>query len=237
MSGRAGIGPPWRFSVSPPSMETASTRIMMPPGCSCGSGASSYLKTDGAPFRNRQRLSWTFSRFFVGPKLPRTANLAPENKEERHGGLHLRRRAHAHRALCRRLAYVRTDDLAALADQGADGAQRAGRLGAGGRGVPRLRQPGGRGQPQCRAHGGASVGIAGGGCRGTTINRLCASGLDAVGQRRAGGEGRRSEFRHRGRRGEHDARALRDGQGGKARSRAPPRTTTPPSAGASSIRR
>ena len=49
------------------------------------------------------------------------------------------------------------------------------------RGDPRLRQPGGRGQPQRGAHGGAARRPART-VPGVTVNRLCASGLEAVGQ-------------------------------------------------------
>ena len=48
--------------------------------------------------------------------------------------------------------------------------------------------------------------------------------------------GRRDRARHRRRRRIDDARAVRDGQGRGRLSSAPPRSTTPPSAGASSIR-
>ena len=60
-------------------------------------------------------------------------------------------------------------------------AQRVGRLGAARRRDLRLRQPGRRGQPQRRAHGGAAGRPARSTCPGATINRLCGSGLDAVG--------------------------------------------------------
>ena len=45
----------------------------------------------------------------------------------------------------------------------------------------RLRQPGRRGQPQRRAHGAAARRPARAACRALTLNRLCASGLEAVG--------------------------------------------------------
>ena len=48
---------------------------------------------------------------------------------------------------------------------------------------------------------------------GATINRLCGSGLDAVGTRSAGHPRGRRGPDDRGRRGEHDARAVRHGQG------------------------
>ena len=47
---------------------------------------------------------------------------------------------------------------------------------------------------------------------------------------------RRNGFRHCRRRRVDDARAVGDGQGRRRRSRAAPKSTTPPSAGASSIR-
>ena len=48
---------------------------------------------------------------------------------------------------------------------------------------------------------------------GITVNRLCASGLNAVGTRRAGHPRRRDRLRHRRRRRVDDARAARHGQG------------------------
>jgi acetyl-CoA acyltransferase len=77
------------------------------------------------------------------------------------------------------LSPVRADDLGAIPAEGADGAQRRRRLGGGRRRDLRLRQPGRRGQPQRRAH----VARCWPGCRkvsGTTVNRLCGSGMDAV---------------------------------------------------------
>ncbi len=64
--------------------------------------------------------------------------------------------------------------------EGAGRAQRRGRLGGGRRRDLRLRQPGGRGQPQRGAHGAAAGRPAGKEVSGTTINRLCGSGMDAV---------------------------------------------------------
>ena len=46
--------------------------------------------------------------------------------------------------------------------------------------IYRLRQPGGRGQPQCRAHGRCCSPACPMDVPGTTINRLCGSGMDAV---------------------------------------------------------
>ena len=65
-------------------------------------------------------------------------------------------------------------------DRGADGAQPEGRLGGGRRRDLRLRQPGRRGQPQRRAHGALLAGLPVD-VPGATINRLCGSGMDAVG--------------------------------------------------------
>ena len=59
-------------------------------------------------------------------------------------------------------------------------AQHVGGLGRSGRRAVRLREPGRRGQPQCRAHVRAARGPAQG-VPGSTINRLCGSGMDAVG--------------------------------------------------------
>ena len=97
------------------------------------------------------------------------------------------------------------------------------RLGGRRRRDPRLREPGRRGQPQRRAHGGAARRPARSTVPGVTVNRLCASGLEAVGQRRARDRRRRGGARDRRRRREHDARAVRDGQGRRARSRATPK--------------
>ena len=77
------------------------------------------------------------------------------------------------------LAKVRADDLAAAPIK-ALMASIPSRLGAGRRSLLRLRQPGRRGQPQCRAHGAAARRPADS-VPGETVNRLCASGLDAVG--------------------------------------------------------
>ncbi|MEZ4720050.1 MAG: hypothetical protein R2851_28795 [Caldilineaceae bacterium] len=52
---------------------------------------------------------------------------------------------------------------------------------AGGGGLPGLRQPGGRRQSQRGAHG-AAAGRPAPPRRGVTVNRLCASGLNAVNQ-------------------------------------------------------
>ena len=71
---------------------------------------------------------------------------------------------------------------------------------------------------------------------GVTLNRLCASGPQRGRRRRAGDPLGRHRFRHRGRRRVDDPRAVRAGQGHAKPSRARPRSTTPPSAGASSIR-
>ena len=75
---------------------------------------------------------------------------------------------------------VRADDLGRASAARADGAQYAGRLGRGRRRGLRLRQPGRRGQPQRRAHGAAARRTARD-VPGATVNRLCGSGLDAVG--------------------------------------------------------
>ena len=55
---------------------------------------------------------------------------------------------------------------------------------------------------------------------GTTVNRLCGSGMDAVGHRGARDQGGRGRADDRGRRREHVARAVRDGQGRARRSAA-----------------
>ena len=71
---------------------------------------------------------------------------------------------------------------------------------------------------------------------GLTVNRLCASGLNAVGDGGARHPRRRDGFRHRRRGRVDDARAVRHGQGERGVLRARSRSTTPRSAGASSIR-
>ena len=76
------------------------------------------------------------------------------------------------------LASVRADDLAALPIRELmrrhPGLGRQDR-----RGLSRLREPGGRGQPQRRAHGAPLAGLPDS-VPGATVNRLCASGMDAV---------------------------------------------------------
>ena len=57
---------------------------------------------------------------------------------------------------------------------------------------------------------------------GTTVNRLCGSGLEAVGTRGAGDQGAARRMRDRRRRREHDARALRHAARRTRRSRAAP---------------
>jgi acetyl-CoA acyltransferase len=77
------------------------------------------------------------------------------------------------------LSSVRADDLGAVPLKALDAAQCRRRLGGGRRRHFRLRQPGGRGQSQRRAHVTAAGGLAAS-VSGTTINRLCGSGMDAV---------------------------------------------------------
>ena len=98
-------------------------------------------------------------------------------------------------------------------------------------------QPGGRGQPQRRAHGGAPRGAARTRCRRVTVNRLCGSGLEAVADAvRRVVDGRRRRGR-RGRRREHDARAVRVRQDRRGLRRARRRRcSTRRSAGASRTR-
>ena len=111
------------------------------------------------------------------------------------------------------LAKLRTDDLAAAPIKALMATSAEGRLGQARRGRLWLRQPGGRGQPQCRAHGAPARGPALIRPPGSTVNRLCASGLDAVGARGARHSRRRSRFHDRRRRRIDVARALRHGQG------------------------
>ena len=109
------------------------------------------------------------------------------------------------------------------------------RLGGGRRRDLRLRQPGRRGQSQRRAHEPAARRPAG--------RRLGHDDQPAL--RLGHGCGHHRRPRHQGRRGRADdrrrrridePRALRAAQGRDAPFRAMPRSTTPPSAGASSIR-
>ena len=110
------------------------------------------------------------------------------------------------------LSAVRPDDLAAHVLRALAGAHRIGGLGRRGRRDPRLRQPGGRGQPQRRAHGGCCSP----GCRPRCRARR-STGCAARAWRRSASprarSGRRGRADDRGRRGEHEPRALRDGQG------------------------
>ena len=163
-------------------------------------------------------------------QMPQT----PENKDHA-GSLHLRRDPHPDRPLCRRARQGAHRRSRRRADQGADGAQPGRRLGRARRGLFRLRQPGRRGQPQRRPHGAAAGGPAG--------HRARRDAQPAVrlraerGRRgRAGDPRRRHRSCDRGRRRIDDARAVRDGQGARGVLARRPRSTTPRSAGASSIR-
>ena len=71
---------------------------------------------------------------------------------------------------------------------------------------------------------------------GVTLNRLCALRAQCGGRGRAGDPRGRHRFRDRGRGRVDDARAVRAWARRPRRSRARPKSTTPPSAGASSIR-
>jgi hypothetical protein len=71
---------------------------------------------------------------------------------------------------------------------------------------------------------------------GTTVNRLCGSGMDCGRPCRALDQVGRNRADDRRRRGEHVACALCHGQGESPRSRAALRSLTPPSAGALSTR-
>ena len=119
-------------------------------------------------------------------KAGRPADRAPEPilERQRHDqpSLHLRRHPHPLRPLRRRAVQRARRRPRRRAAQGADGAQRRASTGqAVDRRALRLRQPGRRRQPQRRAHGGAAGRPAASKCRARTINRLCGSGLDAVG--------------------------------------------------------
>ena len=111
------------------------------------------------------------------------------------------------------LSSVRTDDLGADPAQGADGAQPDGRLGSGRRRDLRLRQPGRRGQPQRRAHGVAARRAARSSVPGATVNRLCGSGMDAVGTAARAIKSGEARADDRRRRREHEPRAVRDAEG------------------------
>ena len=84
-----------------------------------------------------------------------------------------------------------------------------------GRRHPRLHEPGRRGQPQRRAHGGAARRLP---RRRSRTNRESAVRLGPAGDRErvAGDQSRRRRCVRRRRRREHDARALRDAQVGRA---------------------
>ena len=71
---------------------------------------------------------------------------------------------------------------------------------------------------------------------GITVNRLCASGLNAVGAAAQAHSRRRDRLRHRRRRRIDDARAAGHGQGAGGVPAQRRRSRTPRSAGASSIR-
>ena len=79
------------------------------------------------------------------------------------------------------LAGVRPDDLAAHGDRGGDRAQRR-RPRRRRRRLHGRRQPGRRGQPRRRADGARCSRACPSRCPGVTVNRLCASGLEAVNQ-------------------------------------------------------
>ena len=79
------------------------------------------------------------------------------------------------------LSSVRADDLGALPIKALMARNAKVDWAAVDRRALRLRQPGRRGQPQRRAHGGAARRAAGSSVPGATINRLCGSGMDAVG--------------------------------------------------------
>ena len=111
------------------------------------------------------------------------------------------------------LSGVRTDDLGAHADRRAHAAQPRRRLGGARRRGLRLRQPGGRGQPQRRRAWRCCSRACRSTCPAATVNRLCGSGMEAVGQVARAIRCGRIADRHRRRRREHVARALRDAQG------------------------
>ena len=120
-------------------------------------------------------------------------------------------------------------------DQGADGAASQARLGPGRRSLFRLRQPGRRGQPQRGADGAVAGRPAGIGSRPHAQSALRLRAR--CGRcRRPRNPRRRDRFCHCRRRRIDDAGAVRDGQGARKRFRARPTFSTPPSAGASSIR-
>ncbi len=168
-------------------------------------------------------------------RTPSTAALR-RAEELRHGrSLHLRRAAHADRALRRRARDGARGRSRGAADPGPARAPAAARPGRGRRRGPGLRQPGRRGQPQRRAHGGAARRPAGGRA-GRHRQPAVRLGHGGDRQRGARDQGGRGGARDRGRRREHEPGAVRARQGGE-RLRAPePRSTTRRSAGASSIR-
>ena len=120
-------------------------------------------------------------------------------------------------------------------DQGADGAESQGRLGRRRRRDLRLRQPGRRGQPQRRPHVGAARRPAGrrSGRDDQPPVRLGHGRGRHRGARDQVGRGRADDRR---RRREHEPRAVRHAQGRERVLAHATRSTTRPSAGASSTR-
>ena len=109
------------------------------------------------------------------------------------------------------LAAVRADDLGAIPLR-ALCARNAASTGRGRRRDLRLRQPGRRGQPQRRAHGPLLAGLPVR-CPAHDGEPAVRLGHGGGGDRRARDQGGRSGTADRRRRGEDDARAVRDGQG------------------------
>ncbi len=147
--------------------------------------------------------------------------------------LHLRRRSHALRPLRRRARLGADRRPRRDPDQGADGTQSEGRLGRRRRRALRLRQPGGRGQPQRRPHVGAARRPADRRARRDHQSPL-RLGHGRGRQRRPRHQGGRGRADDRRRRREHEPRALRHAEGGERVLAHATRSTTPPSAGASS---
>ena len=121
------------------------------------------------------------------------------------------------------LAGVRTDDLGALPMKALIARNPGVDWSALDDVILRLREPGRRGQPQRRAHG-AAAGRPAAGSAGRDGQPALRLGPRRGRHRRARDQGRRDRADDRRRRRKHDARALRDGQGRHAPSRAATRS-------------
>ena len=111
------------------------------------------------------------------------------------------------------LSSVRTDDLGAIPLQALMERNPTVDWAGGRRRDLRLRQPGRRGQPQRRRAWRCCWPACRSTCRAATVNRLCGSGMDAIGTAARAIKSGEAVADDRRRRGEHEPRALRDAQG------------------------